>query len=601
MLKNTEMPLDLCSMKQGGAALREAVLEAVMARIDASDDKAIWICRVAREVAMAQLRAAEQRVGNGVTQPLLGVPFAVKDNIDVATLPTTAGCPGFSYLAPKTATAVQKLIDAGAVLVGKTNMDQFATGLVGVRSPYGAPKNPFDPRYIPGGSSSGSAVAVSSGHVSFALGTDTAGSGRVPAAFNNIVGLKPTRGLVSMEGVVPACRSLDCVSVFAMTCGDALAVLDVIGGYDDADPYSKVVPVPDGFDAEGFTFGVPQRSQLRFFGDGAAQEKFDEAVARLESLGGRAVTIDYDVFAEAAKLLYGGPWVAERVAGLRQFAARRPEAILPVIRQVLAGAKGFDSAAVFEALHKLQTLRRGAEVQWKRMDVLMLPTAGTTYTLDEVAADPIELNTNLGYYTNFVNLLDCCATATPSGFTEAGLPFGVTFVAPAGEDRAVAALADRYHRATGLKIGATDAAMPIDGVVCRVSMAVKLAVVGAHLSGQPLNHQLTDRGAKLVRACRARAVYKLFALPGTVPPKPGMIRAGEEIGGGGVEVEIWGMSAGAFGSFVAAVPPPLVIGTIELEDGEMVKGFLCETHATAGARDITAFGGWRAFLASKSG
>jgi allophanate hydrolase len=599
MPQNVETSLDLESLKGVGPGDRASILEAVLARIEAHGDKAVWIHRPSRESVMAALVAAEKRAAGGVAQPLLGVPFAVKDNIDVAGMPTTAACPAFAYTPTKSATVVQKLLDAGAILVGKTNMDQFATGLVGVRSPYGVPKNPFDTRYIPGGSSSGSAVAVATGLVSFALGTDTAGSGRVPAAFNNIVGLKPTCGVVSTSGVVPACRSLDCVSIFALTCGDARAVVNVIGGFDAADPYSRPMPQVLGFDAERFTFGVPQRSQLRFFGDQEAQDKFDEAVARFESLGGRAITINYEPFAEAARLLYGGPWVAERVASLRKFAAAKPEAMLPVMREVLAGAKAFDAAAAFEGMHKLESLRRRAAEVWKQMDVLLLPTTGTIYTVAEVMADPIELNSNLGYYTNFVNLLDCCAAAVPGGFGTGGLPRGVTLIAPAGQDESVTALADRFQRATGLTLGATGASMPTGGAANGKAAGVKVAVVGAHLAGQPLNFQLTERGAKLIRGCRTKGGYRLFALPGTVPPKPGLLRGGDEISGSGVEVEIWGMSVPAFGSFVAAVPPPLVIGTIELEDGELVKGFLCESHATAGARDITGFGGWRAYLASK--
>jgi allophanate hydrolase len=540
--------------------------------------------------------------------PLYGVPFAVKDNIDVEGRPTTAACPAFAYTASDSATVVRKLCNAGAILVGKTNLDQFATGLVGTRSPYGACRNPFDARYISGGSSSGSAVAVAAGLVSFALGTDTAGSGRVPAAFNNIVGWKPTRGRVSTAGFVPACRSLDCPSVFALTCDDAATVARVASGFDAADPYSRP---PEEFAAAApefpgkFRFGIPADNQLEFFGNGAGPVLFRQAAQRMEELGGVAVSIDYAPFLAAAKLLYEGPWIAERLAAIRGFHAAHADAILPVTRSIIGGAARTSAVEAFEGQYELRRISRLAQEQWRRMDVLLLPTAGRIYTIDDVQREPLQLNRNLGYYTNFVNLLDLAAVAVPNGFEPGGLPNGVTLIGPMGTDDALLKLAGRFHRATGLTLGATGNPMPAPPAApietappaAASPAGVQLAVVGAHLSGMPLNHQLTDGGGKLVRACRTAARYRLYALPGTTPPKPGLVRAAA--GGGAIDIEVWELSAEAFGKFVAAIPPPLGIGTIELEDGSLVKSFLCESYVTDAAPEITALGGWRQYMASR--
>ena len=504
------------------------------------------------------------------TLPLWGRSFAVKDNIDVAGLPTTAGCPAYSYIAKVTAPAVQKLLDAGAVLIGKTNMDQFATGLVGTRSPYGACRNAFDPAYISGGSSSGSALAVALGMASFALGTDTAGSGRVPAAFNNLVGLKPTRGLVSTRGVVPACRSLDCVSIFARGCADAAAILEVLQGRDSHDPYSRSgeeVALP----LKAFRFAVPR--QLEFHGDRAYEALFGKALARLAELGGRRVDIGFAPFLEAQALLYG-PWIAERAA--EGFPL---EAMLPVTRQIFESGARHSAAELFKAQHRLAELKRDCAGLLASADVLVVPGAPTIYRIAEVEAEPIELNTRLGRYTNFVNLLDLAALALPAGFRpEDGLPFGIALVGPAFSDRALAALGARF---TG------------EGEIAASPRLVKLAVVGAHLSGMPLNHQLTSRGAQLVRVALTAPLYRLYALS---EQKPGLVRAQE---GAMIEIELWQMTPSAFGSFVAEVPPPLGIGTIELEDGETVKGFLCEHYAVQGTQDISSYGGWRRYLSAQ--
>jgi allophanate hydrolase len=426
------------------------LLEEVLARADAYPDPAVWIHRLSRDRVSEQVEAIERRRRGGVRQPLYGIPFAVKDNIDVAGEPTTAACPAFAYVPGRSATVVTKLIDAGAVLVGKTNLDQFATGLVGTRSPYGACRNVFDRRYISGGSSSGSAVAVAAGLVSFALGTDTAGSGRVPAAFNNLVGLKPTRGIVSAAGVVPACRTLDCVSVFTRTCDDAGDVLDLIEGFDPADPYARPADDPARRSRppanRPIRFGVPPAGQLEFFGNTGGESLYWRSAERLAETGAERVEVDFTPFDRAARLLYDGPWVAERVAAIRPFFERQPDALLPVTRRILESSRGWDAVRTFEAMYQLQSLRRAAAEQWERMDVMLLPTAGTIYTVEEVDADPVRLNSNLGRYTNFVNLLDLAAVAVPAGFQSGGLPFGVTLMAPAGSDRELLELGQTFQR-----------------------------------------------------------------------------------------------------------------------------------------------------------
>jgi allophanate hydrolase len=515
----------------------------------------------------------------------------------------------------KSAYVVRKLIEAGAIPVGKTNLDQFATGLVGTRSPYGACRNSFDPAYIAGGSSSGSAVAVATGLVSFALGTDTAGSGRVPAAFNNLVGLKPTCGALSASGVVPACRSLDCVSIFTLTADDAARVYSVAAGYDPDDPYSRAMSAnatPAG-DANTVRFGVPRADQLQFFGDREYGRLFHEAVVRLETLGGRRVEIDFAPFLATARLLYEGPWVAERYCAVGEFLERQPQSVHPVTRQIISG--GRDAAAIdaFNAQYRLMELRRAAERIWSAIDVLVTPTAGTIYRIDAVEADPIRLNSNLGYYTNFVNLLDLAAVAVPTGFRGDGLPFGVTIVGRQGSDSDLLMLAAKLHTAGASGLGALGIAIPAEqpwpikhakeyladhdriSTDDRASAGdrISVAVCGAHMEGLPLNHQLTRRGAYLLRRTRTAPTYKFYALPGGPPHRPGLVRVPSD--GAAIDVEVWSMPSAAFGSFVAAIPAPLGIGKVELEDGEQVAGFICEAYATAGATDISALGSWRRY------
>jgi allophanate hydrolase len=574
------------------------VVAGVLDRIAARGDDKVWIRLAPRGALQARAAALERLEPAGL--PLYGIPFAIKDNIDCAGEPTTAGCPDYAYTPDRSATVVQRLVDAGAILIGKTNLDQFATGLVGTRSPYGACASAFDARYVSGGSSSGSAVAVAAGLASFSLGTDTAGSGRVPAAFNNIVGLKPTRGLLSTRGVVPACRSLDCVSIFALTAGDAEAVLNVAADFDPADPFSRRAcsarAIPTSLAA--CRIGVPRDDQLEFFGNREAERLFHAAVAELVGQGARKVEIDFAPFLETARLLYGGPWVAERYVAIREFFDRRAEALFPVTREIIAGAAKFSAADCFAAEYRLQALRREVEPVWRTIDVLLTPTAGTTYTIDEVNANPIRLNTNLGYYTNFMNLLDLAAIAVPAGFQADGLPFGITLAAPAFSDKSLCALGAAAHGRLVQRLGATRATLPpAPPAPARERLqlpVVRLAVCGAHMSGLPLNHQLTERGARLVRRCRTAPRYRLFALKAFSPPRPGLLRS--DGAGQSIEVEVWSLPTETVGSFVDGIPPPLGIGTVELEDGEQVRGFLCEAHATTGAEDISALGSWRTYV-----
>jgi allophanate hydrolase len=579
------------------------VVEQALARIARRGDDAVWIARAGREGVLAAARDVERRHAAGELLPLYGLPFAVKDNIDVDGMPTTAACPAFAYRATAHAPVVARLIAAGALPVGKTNLDQFATGLVGVRSPYGIAKNPFDARFIVGGSSSGSAVAVAAGLVSFALGTDTAGSGRVPAAFNNIVGLKPSRGLISTTGVVPACRSLDCVSVFALTVGDAARVADVARGYDAADPASRseadrssFAPTPR---PPRFRFGVPAGAALDFLGDAGAADLFADGVARLVELGGDRVDVDFAAFKEAGSLLYEGPFVAERLEAAGPLLATNPDAIVPPVRTILEGAARFDARAAFAAQHRLAWLRREAGRLLAAVDFLFVPTTPTIYPIAEVEASPLALNARLGAYVNFVNLLDLCGVAVPLGFRRGGgLPAGATLVAPWGRDAALAAFASALHQVTSQSMGATGAPLPpAVEPGAPPSGWLSLAVAGAHLSGQPLNHELTALGARFVRAARTAPAYRLHALA-TSPPKPGLVRVPAD--GAAIELEVWSLSPDAFGRFVARVPPPLCIGSVELDDGTRTSGFLCEPHALAGVPDITHFGGWRAYRKSQT-
>jgi allophanate hydrolase len=591
--------LDIASLRQRYQAdelTPLALVEELLARMAGEDTHHIWISRLDADALRAHARNLEGR--DIANLPLYGIPFAIKDNIDFAGLPTTAACPEFAYTPERHATVVQRLIDAGAIPIGKTNLDQFATGLNGTRSPYGACRNAFNPDYVSGGSSSGSAVAVARGLASFSLGTDTAGSGRVPAAFNNLVGHKPSCGALSTRGVVPACRSLDTVSIFALTADDAERVLAVAAGFDAEDEYSRPL-APHGFDfgrAAGFRFGVPMAKDLEFFGNVEAETLFGESVGRLQALGGTPVTIDLAPFLETARLLYGGPWVAERYLAIRDFFDAQPDKVFPPVREIIAGGSNFSAADTFAHLYRLRAYKRVCDAVWGDIDVLLTPTAGTIYRIDEMQADPIRLNANLGYYTNFMNLLDLAATAVPAGFHSDGLPFGVTLIAPPHQDSPLLHLASRMQQALGGKLGATAHALPpAETLRLLPGGQVRVAVVGAHLSGLPLNPQLTERKARLLATTQTAPKYRFYAL--SDGKRPALVRV--QTGGASIVCEVWEMSASEFGSFVAGIPAPLGIGKLELADGSVVSGFICESFGVADAKDITQYGGWRAWLAER--
>lgn len=593
MLTLTEL---LDDYRGGRRDLRRHIAD-TMAAVRSGDDRNIWITVLDDEQLEPYLARLEGV--DPTDRPLYGVPFAIKDNIDLAGVPTTAACPDYGYVPQESAFVVQCLIDAGAIPVGKTNLDQFATGLVGTRSPHGACGNAFDPRYIAGGSSSGSAVAVAFGLVGFSLGTDTAGSGRVPAAFNNLVGLKPSRGLLSASGVVPACRTLDTISIFAATAADAQRVLDVSARYDEQDAYARPDRVPDLGHAtippDDFRFGVPRRDQLAFFGNQSGAALFERAVERLGDLGGTPVEVDFGPFLEAARLLYEGPWVAERYAAIREFVERQPESLLDVTRQIIGGGATPLAADAFAAQYRLQALRRRTEALWSGVDMVITPTAGTIYTIEEVAADPVARNSDLGYYTNFMNLLDFSAVAVPAGFQVDGLPFGVTLFAPAFYDEDLLAIADRLHCEQGLPLGATGNPMPAGAPVHpRHRHSIPVAVCGAHMRGLPLSHQLEERQGRFREATRTAPEYRFYALPGGPPQRPGLLHVGAR--GQSIGLEIWDVPADRFGSFVASIPAPLGIGRVRLEGGREVAGFVCEASGIEGAEDITSLGDWRVWL-----
>jgi allophanate hydrolase len=580
--------------------LKPAALFAHLHTLASADTHRAWISLMPLETLITMAEALE--ASDPATLPLYGIPFAVKDNIDLAGLPTTAGCPDYAYAPGSHAFVVAKLIAAGAIPLGKTNLDQFATGLNGTRSPHGACRNAFHPAYISGGSSSGSAVSVAAGQVSFSLGTDTAGSGRVPAAFNNLVGLKPTCGTLSASGVVPACRSLDTISIFTLTAADAAAVFAVAQGFDADDAYSRPLqPYGRHFEAgPGFRFGVPSRDQLAFFGDGENPALFDTAVKRLADLGGTPVELDFAPFLETARLLYGGPWVAERYHAIKDFIDRQPESVFPVTREITLGGAKASAVQAFDAAYRLKALKRRCDAAWQNVDMILTPTAGMHPTIAAVEADPIRINTDLGYYTNFMNLLDYAAVAVPAAMRSDGLPFGATLFAPAHQDLPLLELAGRWQAHTGLPLGAGSQPLPSGAVPATgfASGMVRVAVCGAHLSGLPLNHQLVSRQGRLVASVRSAPAYRFYALAGGPPLRPGMVRVAS--GGVAVEMEIWALPLEYFGSFVAGIPAPLGIGKVALEDGSEVCGFICEAAAVSDAEDISAFGGWRAWLASRS-
>jgi len=584
------------SAYRNGAITPDIVLDLIDAY--PADDNA-WIARAGSSQLQAQLDELGERlaaVGGDMAQlPLYGVPFAIKDNIDAAGWDTTAACPEFAYAPESDASVVSKLRAAGAILVGKTNLDQFATGLVGTRSPYGAVGNSFDPAYVSGGSSSGSASVVARGLVPFALGTDTAGSGRVPAGFNNIVGLKPTKGRLSNTGLVPACRTVDCISVFALTVADAERVAQVAAGYDASDAYSRANPntAPVAVGAQ-IKLAIP--AELEFFGDSQNQAVFEQAVEHFKALGAVISPVDFTPFKALADQLYFGPWVAERTVALEGMLEHQPQAINPVVRGIVENGRQYTACDAYKAEYLRAELSRRINDSLAGFDALLVPTSPTLRTLAEMAEEPVRYNSQFGYYTNFTNLADLSALALPAGLRADGLPSGITLLAPAWHDTVLADLGKRWQANLGLNLGATGRSLPASGVPVQAPGSVRVAVVGAHLTGMPLNFQLTKRNAVLVEQTHTADSYRLYALPGTVPPKPGLAKAES---GRSIIVELWDMPLARFGEFVAEIPAPLGIGNVVLADGRSVKGFICEPWALADALDITEFGGWRAFIASR--
>lgn len=585
-----------------------ALLTTLHASLEAADPAWISVLNAQQlEQALSELEARLHDVAGDLRQlPLYGVPCAIKDNLDALPLPTTCACPEFQYLPEDSATVVKALRAAGAVVLGKTNLDQFATGLVGTRSPYGTVPNSFQPDYISGGSSSGSASVVARGLVPFALGTDTAGSGRVPAGFNNIVGLKPTRGWLSTQGLVPACRTLDCVSVFALTIDDAELVAQLIGGFDAADAYSRAAPASlPSLPSRRLRLGVP--AQPEWYGDTLAAAAWAKTLADWQALDVELCVLDFAPLFAVAALLYDGPWVAERYAAMETLIERQPEAIHSVVRDIVLKARGQTAVQAFRAEYQRAALTRRAQQLLEQVDGLLVPTTPTIYRTAEVLDNPVTLNSRLGRYTNFVNLLDLCALALPAGLRSDGLPVGLTLIAPAWHDTALAELGRRWQRAHPWLAGATTRPLPLPASSPELSIpsepaamteTLTVAVVGAHLTGMPLNSQLTERGATLLESTTTAAHYRLYALANSVPPKPGLKRVSAD--GAAIAVELWSMPVTQFGSFVALIPSPLGIGTLELADGRLVKGFICEPWALETAEDISAFGGWRAYLAART-
>jgi allophanate hydrolase len=584
---NRQSASRIAAAVRSGETTAVVVAEDALARIEAYDavQPQVWISRASREDLLAAARAVDARVAAGEDLPLAGVPFAVKDNIDVAGFETTAACPAFAYEPENDAGVIERLLAAGAVCVGKTNLDQFATGLNGSRSPYGIPRNASNLAYVSGGSSSGSSVVVAAGLVPFALGTDTAGSGRVPAAFNHLIGLKPTKGRWSTRGLVPACRTIDCITVFTDDTADARLVDAVAAGFDVGDPYSKALADrPLGTRR----IGVPRREQRVFFGDVEAEYLYDKALETLAGLG-EIVEIDLAPLLEAAQLLYGGPWVAERTAAMEGILASNPLAVDPTVRAVVEPGKDMSAVDLFNGIYRMADLKRHADLLWEDVDMLAFPTTGTTYRVSEMLAAPVALNSNLGLYTNFVNLLDMAALAVPAGIRANATGFGITLIGPADTDRALLDAADTYLTAADLP-----APPPLD--LEGKMQTVKLAVVGAHLKDMPLHWQLTSREAEFVGAFETASSYKLYAIADSVPPKPALVH---DEGGAPIKVEVYELGVAEFGSFTVDVPAPLAIGNVTLADGTTVKGFVSEPRALNGAEDITHLGGWRAYIASK--
>ncbi|SIT72886.1 allophanate hydrolase [Ectothiorhodosinus mongolicus] len=592
-------PISISQLREGyrsGRITPRQFILSCVARIRETQGNPIWIRILSDEELIPYLDQLESRGQEDL--PLYGIPFAIKDNIDLAGIPTTVACPEFAYTPTESAFVVEQLIAAGAIPMGKTNLDQFATGLVGTRSPFGACANPFNAEFIAGGSSSGSAVAVAFGMVSFALGTDTAGSGRVPAALNNIIGYKPTRGLLSNRGVVPACRSLDTISIFALNIDDARLVHQCAAQWDSQDSYSRLPAHRTPWEpplGDRFTFGVPPRHQWQFFDDNGCDALFEQSIAALESLGGEAVELDLSPFFAAAKLLYDGPWIAERYLAIQSFIESRPEALLPVTRDIINQGKHYSALDVFHAQYELEDLRRHSASVFTELDFVLTPTIGGAVRLSEVYENPIQQNDRLGQYNNFANLLDLCAVTVPVGFNSHGLSFGVNLFSSALRDGQVLQVADGLHRLLAKRFGVGyEACWEAPQARVDSSAWVRVIVCGAHMSGLPLNAQLTERGGRLERKTKTAAQYKLYVIKGRDLDRPGLLQVAE--GGCSISVEVWNLPISCFGSFVAQIKKPLGIGSVALDDGSVYPGFLCESYATEGSQEISHLGGWREYL-----
>ncbi len=582
---------EIAGAVNAGARTAVQVAGACLERIAAYDgvQPQTWISRLPPAAVLERAGAVDARIAAGERLPLAGVPFAVKDNIDLLGSETTAGCPAYGYSPGRDAEVVARLVAAGAVPVGKTNLDQFATGLVGARSPHGAPGCVFNRAYISGGSSAGSAVATAAGLVAFALGTDTAGSGRVPAAFNGLIGFKPTKGRWSTRGVVPACRSLDCVSVLTNSLEDAALIDGLLSGFDAEDAYSRHAPPSRPLAIGTVRLGVPRAADLEWFGDTQSERLFEDAKRRARDAGSVMVEVDIAPLLACARLLYQGPWVAERAAAVAGLLKTSPGAIHPVVRTILMGGAATSAVETFEGFYALREFETRAEEIWTAIDALLLPTTPTIYRISEVMAEPFGLNANLGLYTNFVNLLDMAAIAIPAGFRDNGTGFGVSLIGPAWSERDLLDLAAR--------LGDDREPPPLDFEPR--AERIKLAVVGAHLAGMPLHWQLTSRDARFVEATQTAPTYRLYAMAGSKPPKPALVHDAQ--GGRSIDVEVYELDAAAFGSFTAEVPPPLAIGSVTLANGDTVKGFVAEPRAILGAAEITYLGGWRAYVGTLKG
>lgn len=572
------------------------IVAQVFARIAKVNDPGIFLAMPTEAQAIAE---ADALGAYDPTKPLWGVPFVVKDNIDVAGYETTAACPAYAYTPSEDAFVVAKLRAAGAIFIGKTNLDQFATGLVGVRTPFGAPLNSIDPEIVPGGSSGGSGVAVGHGIVPLALGTDTAGSGRVPAALNNIVGLKPTLGALSASGVVPACRSIETISIFGMTVSDAYAAYQVCCAYDPKDAFARPIKAPDLVKRETpLTVGIPSPDSIKFMGDDVQKASFENAVELLRANGADIHEIDFTPLYDVAHMLYEGAWVAERYTVIEELLKSNPDAILPITRLIIGKAEQLSAADAFLGIYRLKELARATEPSLARVDMLCVPTIPTFHSVAELEADPVTPNSNFGTYTNFVNLLDMCGIAVPVPERSDGRPGSVTLLAQAGQDGEIAELALTLEAAGTRNLGATDWPFVAPEPSAAPNPAgFQIAVCGAHMSGLPLNHQLSDRGGRLVKEATTSDAYSFYALAGGPPARPGLTR-GLPGSGGEIALEIWSLPFEQVGSFLAGIPAPLGIGTIELSDGSDVQGFLCEPIATKDAKDITKSKKWRTYLSS---